>query len=95
MISEVFEVVLLHVDFLQFAEFLSECTGVKKAKDFNEFKLSLRGATGLAHDAVSTLLRLPVLTELDVSGCSRISAMDKMRLVAKVRLQHVYTQLSC
>jgi hypothetical protein len=61
-------------------------TGVKKASDFNEFKLSLRGATGLAHDAVSTLLRLPVLTELDVSGCSRISAMDKMRLVAKVSL---------
>ena len=52
--------------------------------DLQEFKLSLRGATGLAHDAVSTLLRLPVLTELDVSGCPRISAMDRMRLVAKV-----------
>ena len=61
---------------------------VRKASgEFNEFKLSLRGATGLAHDAVSTLLRLPVLTELDVSGCSRISAMDKMRLVAKVLLR--------
>lgn len=59
-------------------------TARKASGEFNEFKLSLRGATGLAHDAVSTLLRLPVLTELDVSGCSRISAMDKMRLVAKV-----------
>ena len=56
-------------------------------QELQEFKLSLRGATGLAHDAVSTLLRLPVLTELDVSGCSRISAMDKMRLVAKVCMQ--------
>ncbi len=56
----------------------------KPGTEFDEFKLSLRGATGLAHDAVSTLLRLPLLTELDVSGCSRISAMDKMRLVAKV-----------
>ena len=50
-------------------------TGKGGRKELREFKLSLRGATGLAHDAVSTLLRLPVLTELDVSGCSRISAM--------------------
>jgi hypothetical protein len=47
-------------------------------------KLSLCGATALTHDAVSALLRLPVLTELDIGGCCRISAMDKMRLVAKV-----------
>ena len=58
--------------------------GSKPRLELQEFRLSLRGATGLAHDAVSTLLRLPVLTELDVSGCSRISAMNKMRLVAKV-----------
>mgnify|MGYP001807363688 CR=1 FL=1 len=49
-------------------------------------KLSLCGATALTHDAVSALLRLPVLTELDIGGCCRITAMDKMRLVAKVRL---------
>ena len=58
--------------------------GSKPRLELQEFRLSLRGATGLAHDAVSTLLRLPVLTELDVSGCSRVSAMNKMRLVAKV-----------
>ena len=48
-------------------------------------KLSLCGATALTHDAVSALLRLPILTELDIGGCGRIIAMDKMRLVAKVR----------
>ncbi|KAG2488990.1 hypothetical protein HYH03_012430 [Edaphochlamys debaryana] len=48
-------------------------------------KLSLCGATALTHDAVSALLRLPVLTELDIGGCCRITAMDKMRLVAKVK----------
>ncbi len=47
-------------------------------------KLSLCGATALTHDAVSALLRLPILTELDIGGCCRITAMDKMRLVAKV-----------
>jgi hypothetical protein len=36
-------------------------------------------------DCVSSLLRLPVITDLDVSGCSRLSSMDKMRLVAKVK----------
>ena len=35
----------------------------------------------LTHDAVSALLRLPVLSGLDITGCGRISSMDKMRLV--------------
>lgn len=48
-------------------------------------KLSLCGATALGHEAVSALLRLPILTELDIGGCCKISAMDKMRLVAKVK----------
>lgn len=45
---------------------------------------SLCGATALSHDAVSALLRLPILTELDIGGCCKVTAMDKMRLVAKV-----------
>ncbi|KAG2451623.1 hypothetical protein HYH02_003404 [Chlamydomonas schloesseri] len=53
--------------------------------DMCPMKLSLCGATALTHDAVSALLRLPVLTELDIGGCCRITAMDKMRLVAKVK----------
>lgn len=53
-------------------------------------KLSLCGATALTHDAVSALLRLPILTELDIGGCCRITAMDKMRLVAKVRALHAH-----
>mmetsp|Transcript_31984 Transcript_31984/g.95537 ORF Transcript_31984/g.95537 Transcript_31984/m.95537 type:complete len:310 (+) Transcript_31984:864-1793(+) len=53
--------------------------------DMQPLKLSLCGATALTHDAVSALLRLPILTELDIGGCCRIIAMDKMRLVAKVR----------
>lgn len=53
--------------------------------DMRPLKLSLCGATALTHDAVSALLRLPILTELDIGGCCRIIAMDKMRLVAKVR----------
>ncbi|GFR45980.1 hypothetical protein Agub_g7452 [Astrephomene gubernaculifera] len=53
--------------------------------DMAPLKLSLCGATALTHDAVSALLRLPVLTELDIGGCLRITAMDKMRLVAKVK----------
>ncbi len=55
------------------------------ASDMQPLKLSLCGATALTHDAVSALLRLPILTELDIGGCCRIIAMDKMRLVAKVR----------
>ena len=54
------------------------------AAEMQPLKLSLCGATALTHDAVSALLRLPVLTELDIGGCCRIIAMDKMRLVAKV-----------
>jgi len=53
--------------------------------DVRPLKLSLCGGTALTHDAVSALLRLPILTELDIGGCCRIIAMDKMRLVAKVR----------
>jgi hypothetical protein len=48
-------------------------------------KLSLAGATTINHEAVSALLRLPVLTELDIAGCSKVTPMDKMRLVAKVK----------
>ncbi|KAK9816947.1 hypothetical protein WJX72_007280 [[Myrmecia] bisecta] len=49
------------------------------------FKLSLCGASSLTHDAVAALLRLPMLTELNIGGCARLTAMDKMRLVAKVK----------
>ena len=48
--------------------------------DMKPLKLSLCGATTLTHDAVSALLRLPILTDLDIGGCCRITAMDKMRL---------------
>lgn len=48
-------------------------------------RLALSGASALTHDAVSSLLRLPALVHLDVSGCGRISAMDRMRLLAKIR----------
>ena len=58
------------------------CTG---GGEMQPLKLSVCGATALTHDAVSALLRLPILTELDIGGCCRIIAMDKMRLVAKVR----------
>lgn len=58
---------------------------VPPTTDVQPLKLSLCGGTSLTHDAVSALLRLPILTELDIGGCCRIIAMDKMRLVAKVR----------
>mmetsp|Transcript_14077 Transcript_14077/g.30515 ORF Transcript_14077/g.30515 Transcript_14077/m.30515 type:complete len:466 (+) Transcript_14077:51-1448(+) len=61
------------------------CAGRATPSEVRPLKLSLCGATALTHDAVSALLRLPVLTELDIGGCCRIIAMDKMRLVAKVR----------
>lgn len=48
-------------------------------------KLSICGASQLTHDAVSALLRLPILVKLNMSGCSRIAAMDKMRLIAKIK----------
>ncbi|GIL88352.1 hypothetical protein Vretimale_15057 [Volvox reticuliferus] len=57
----------------------------QQSTDMCPMKLSLCGATALTHDAVSALLRLPVLTELDIGGCCKITAMDKMRLVAKVK----------
>ena len=53
--------------------------------DRKPFKLSLCGAIALTHDAVSALLRLPLLSELNIDGCCRITSMDKMRLVAKVK----------
>ena len=43
----------------------------------------MRGAGALSHEAVSALLRLPVLCDLDITGCSRISSMDRMRLVRR------------
>ena len=49
------------------------------------FKLSLCGATALTHDAVSALLRLPMLSDLKIDGCYRITSINKMRLVAKVK----------
>ena len=49
------------------------------------FQLSLCGATSLTHESVSALLRLPVLTDLRIDGCPKIQALDKMRLIAKVR----------
>jgi len=56
-----------------------------RTRDITPLKLSICGASMLTHDAVSALLRLPMLVKLDVSGCNRISAMDKMRLIAKVK----------
>jgi hypothetical protein len=48
-------------------------------------KLSICGASQLTHDAVSALLRLPSLVKLNIAGCNRILAMDKMRLIAKIK----------
>eukprot|EP01026_Neomeris_dumetosa_P007589 TRINITY_DN12352_c0_g1_i1.p1 TRINITY_DN12352_c0_g1~~TRINITY_DN12352_c0_g1_i1.p1 ORF type:complete len:413 (-),score=51.95 TRINITY_DN12352_c0_g1_i1:273-1511(-) len=48
-------------------------------------KLALAGASDITHEGVSELLRLPWLIKLCVKGCNRISAMDKMRLTAKVK----------
>lgn len=48
-------------------------------------KLSICGASQLTHDAVSALLRLPVLIKLNCAGCNRIAAMDRMRLIAKIK----------
>ena len=48
-------------------------------------KLSICGASQLTHAAVSALLRLPVLVKLNIAGCNRIAAMDKMRLIAKIK----------
>ena len=49
------------------------------------FKLSLSGAAFITHNAVSALLRLPLLSGLSLDGCNRISSIDKMRLIAKVK----------
>ena len=48
-------------------------------------KLSICGASQLTHDAVSALLRLPILIRLNIAGCNRIAAMDRMRLIAKIK----------
>ena len=48
-------------------------------------KLSLCGATALKQEAVSALLRLPMLTAIDTGGCIKLTPMDRMRLVAKVK----------
>lgn len=61
------------------------CKRSFRAHESVPLKLSICGATLLTHDAVSALLRLPVLVKLNISGCNRITAMDKMRLIAKVK----------
>lgn len=53
--------------------------------EVSPLKLSICGASQLTHDAVSALLRLPVLVKLNIAGCNRIAAMDKMRLIAKIK----------
>jgi hypothetical protein len=57
----------------------SSCEGAKP------LKLSICGASQLTHDAVSALLRLPILIRLNIAGCNRIAAMDRMRLIAKIK----------
>lgn len=47
--------------------------------------LSLCGGTALTHEAAGALLRLPLLTGLRLEACPRISAMDRLRLAAKVK----------
>ncbi|KAI8469528.1 MAG: hypothetical protein J3K34DRAFT_423502 [Monoraphidium minutum] len=61
------------------------CARMLASREAAPLKLSLAGATTINHEAVSALLRLPVLTELDIAGCAKITPMDKMRLVAKVK----------
>ncbi|KAK9802669.1 hypothetical protein WJX73_003517 [Symbiochloris irregularis] len=63
----------------------SICQRWRVDQDPQPFKLSLRGATAITHDAVSSLLRLPMLSELRIEGCPKIQALDKMRLIAKVK----------
>ena len=48
-------------------------------------KLSICGATQLTYIAVEALLRLPSLLKLNIAGCNRIAARDKMRLIAKIK----------
>jgi hypothetical protein len=64
---------------------LSKAVPCRAEEEPKPFKLSLCGAIALTHDAVSALLRLPLLSELNIDGCYRINSMDKMRLVAKVK----------
>lgn len=61
------------------------CDKSKRNFDPTPLALSLCGAASLGHEAVSALLRLPILTDLDISGCCKITAIDKMRLIAKVK----------
>lgn len=53
--------------------------------DMMPLKLSLCGATALKQEAVSALLRLPMLIAIDTGGCIKLTPMDRMRLVAKVK----------
>eukprot|EP00873_Tetraselmis_striata_P034354 jgi/Tetstr1/454618/TSEL_041510.t1 len=54
--------------------------------------LSLRGAKGLTRSAAAALLRLPLLAELDITGCSNIPPADRLRLVSKVKVGHMCRQ---
>ncbi len=47
--------------------------------------LSLCGGSALTHEAANALLRLPLLTGLRLDGCTRVLAMDRLRLAAKVK----------
>eukprot|EP00882_Tetradesmus_deserticola_P016428 GHRQ01017546.1.p2 GENE.GHRQ01017546.1~~GHRQ01017546.1.p2 ORF type:complete len:128 (+),score=53.31 GHRQ01017546.1:365-748(+) len=53
--------------------------------DMMPLKLSLCGGTALKQEAVSALLRLPMLTAIETGGCIKLTPMDRMRLVAKVK----------
>lgn len=55
------------------------------AAELMPLKLSLCGATALKQEAVSALLRLPILASIDTGGCVKLTPMDRMRLVAKVK----------
>jgi len=59
---------------------------VRHSAGKHDFKLSLCGAARISQDAVSALLRLPLLSGLQLDGCHRISSIDKMRLIAKVKV---------
>ncbi|GMH39324.1 hypothetical protein BSKO_07222 [Bryopsis sp. KO-2023] len=56
--------------------------------------ISFCGASSLSHEVVGSILLLPLLTGLDISGCGRLNAMDKMRLVSKARLNYTQQNLN-
>lgn len=41
-------------------------------RDLSPLKLSICGASSISHDAVSALLRLPVLIKLNINGCNKV-----------------------